>query len=301
MPSKRPRKPTPSSPATGGGRSPKPAATTRAPATRSKKRPKAAPTTRPSAKPAPAAPPARTAGPARADLLKQAAAAGLPGYQRMTVAQLTAALTRRDERPAPRPAAREASERLPVVATSASAAGLPRHYDVTEVVAMPVDPLLVHVYWELRPDAVARVRRDLGAAWDGARQVLRAYELGATASLNSDHAARPTHADHHFDSDVDGNVGGFYVHLWSPGHALIFELGWRGRSGRFVAAARSHAVRTPRNSPSAGEERWMTVRHGRILATPQDAIPTDHRDTAPIEPAPWSATFPAHRGWGGRQ
>jgi hypothetical protein len=103
---------------------------------------------------------------------------------------------------------------------------------------------------------------------------------------------------------VGGDVGSFYLHLWSPDQTLIFELGWRTQAGRFVAAARSNVVRTPRNAPCDGEERWMTVRNGRIVTTPPGDIPAgDAADRGPgsVEPAPWSATFPAHRGWGGRR
>jgi hypothetical protein len=219
----------------------------------------------------------------------------------MTVAQLQAALGRLPTRPASVPA-RDTEVPPVVVATRPPVAGLPWRYGGTEIIAMPVDPLLVHVYWELSPEEVARVRGTLGSAWDGAQQVLRAYEVAAASVHNGDGAGLVAHARHHFDSDVGGDVGSYYVHLWSPEQTLIFELGWRSRAGRFVAAARSNVVRAPRNAPCGGVERWMTVRNGRIVTTPPGAIPEG--DAAahapePDEPAPWSATFPAHRGWGG--
>jgi hypothetical protein len=221
----------------------------------------------------------------------------------MTVAQLQAALARLATRPASAPA-RDTEVRPLVLTTPPPVAGLSRHYGVTELIAMPVDPLLVHVYWELLPEEVARVRGALGSAWDGAQQVLRAYEVTAASAHNGDGVGLVAHARHHFDSDVGGDVSNYYVHLWSPEQTLIFELGWRSRAGRFVAAARSNVVRTPRNAPCGGEERWMTVRNGRIVTTPPGAIPGGDaaaHGPEPDEPAPWSATFPAHRGWGGRR
>jgi hypothetical protein len=170
---------------------------------------------------------------------------------------------------------------------------------------MPVDPLLVHVYWELVPEAVAKARAELGSAWAGANQVLRAYDVAGTPSHNGDSAQLLARARHHFDLDVSGEVGSYYVHLWSPEQTLIFELGWRSREGRFVPAVRSNRMSTPRNAPCGGEERWMTVRGHRIVATPDEALPRESATLDRIqertEAAPWSATFPAHRGWGGRQ
>jgi hypothetical protein len=235
-------------------------------------------------------------------LVAQAKAAGIRGYSRMTVPQLREALARLvvqpsrvsvPSQPEPRP-----HEIAPPVA------GLPWRYGVTELVAMPVDPLLVHVYWELLPAAVARVRDALGSSWEGSQFVLRAYEVPDAPAGRGDGASLVARAQHHFDTDVGGDVGSYYVHLWSPEHALIFELGWRSRTGRFVAAARSNLVRTPRNTSCGGDERWMTVRNGRIVTTPPGAIPggaAADRGSESVESAPWSATFPAHRGWGGRR
>jgi hypothetical protein len=234
--------------------------------------------------------------------LAQAKAAGIRGYSRMTVLQLREALARLVERPSPASVQDQAEPRA--LAAPSPVPGLPWRYGVNELVAMPVDPLLVHVYWELSPAAVTRVWEELGSSWEGSQYVLRAYEVSDTPADEHDGAALVARARHHFDSDVGGDVGSYYVHLWSPDQTLIFELGWRSRAGRFVAAARSNLVRTPRNAPCGREERWMTVRNGRIVTTPPGAIPGGHaadRGPGAVEPAPWSATFPAHRGWGGRR
>jgi hypothetical protein len=220
----------------------------------------------------------------------------------MTVLQLRDALARLVERPAPASVPTQ-TETRPIEAPP-PVASLPWRYGVNELVAMPVDPLLVYVYWELAPAAVTRVWEALGSSWEGSQFVLRAYEVSDAPTDPHDGATLVARARHHFDSDVGGDVGGYYVHLWSPDQKLIFELGWRSRAGRFVAAARSNLVHTPRNAPCGGEERWMTVRNGRIVTTPPGAIPGGNaadRGPESVEPAPWSATFPAHRGWGGRR
>lgn len=252
----------------------------------------------------PPAPPRRAAAPTRAELLAQARAAGMPGRHRMTVSQLRAALARLADRPAAATAS-SGTGRVSAPQPPPPVAGLPWRYQVTELVAMPVDPLLVHVYWELLPEAVAGVRGELGPGWDGASQVLRAYDVAGAPPHNGDGAGPLACDRHHFDLDVAGDVGSYYVHLWTAEQTLVFEIGWRSRAGRFVPAARSNRVSTPRNAPCGGEERWMTVRGRRIVPTPPEALP---REAAAIEgagergeTAPWSATFPVHRGWGGRQ
>lgn len=141
---------------------------------------------------------------------------------------------------------------------------------------MPVDPLQVHVYWELSADAVARVRAHLGPGWDGALQVLRAYDVADAPSHNGDDGALVERARHYFDFDIGGEVGSYYIHLWSPNQTLIFEIGWRARDGRFAAATRSNRVSTPRNTPDGGgPERWVTVRNGLVVTAPREAVPSD--------------------------
>lgn len=212
--------------------------------------------------------------------------------------QLRAALARLADQPAATalssaaslPSSTSATRRPPVD-------GLPWRYGVTELVAIPVDPLQVHVYWELLPEAVGRVRAQLGASWDGAKQVLRAYDVSASSTHNRSNGASVAHARHHFDCDVDGEVGNYYLHLWSPEQALIFEVGWLSRDGRFVPAVRSNRIQTPRNAPAqGGAERWITVRDGRILAASDHATPPESANASPAHlqsDAPWSGTFPA--------
>ena len=230
----------------------------------------------------------------KAALLDLAKSLGLRGRHRLAKDDLIHALRdlmtdspRPPDEPTPPAASQEA--RPP---TEPDPGGLPWRYGVTELVALPVDPVLVYLYWELTPDAINVVRRALGPAWEGAPLVLRAYDV---AYVEFD----GTNAHAQFDTEVWGDVGSWYLHLWRPEQTLLFEIGWRGRDGRFVAAARSNLVQTPRNAPCAtGDERWMTITdEGPITAAP-DAVPTGRvpeQDAPPItgrgEP-PWSATLP---------
>jgi len=174
--------------------------------------------------------------------------------------------------------------------TDSEPGGLPWRYGVTELVALPVDPLMVYLYWEVTPDAVSAGQRALGAGWEGVVLVLRGYDV---AYLEFD----GTNAHHQFDTEVWGDVGNWYLHLWHPEQTLLFEIGWRARDGRFFAAARSNLVHTPRNAPCAGgEERWMTITDESAVPTPSDAIPTGsvpERDGTGHDELPWSASHPA--------
>lgn len=211
----------------------------------------------------------------RTELLALAKRAGLPGRHRLAKPALIRELVQlgvfRDAAPAapvsappaatiPRAAVPPAVSPPPSgpLSTSAPAAALPDRYRVTELVALIVDPLRVFLYWEITPEAIARARTRLGAAWDGAAFVLRAYHVADESEAS---------VRHQWDTDVDGEVGTWYLPLWSADQLLVFDLGWRASDGRFAAAARSNHIRTPRNAPDdTGGERWMTVIDGRIVA-----------------------------------
>ncbi len=251
--------------------------------------------------------PTRATALPRAELLEQAAAAAIPGRHRMTLPQLRAALAQLADRPSDATTSSEAGVRWSVASTPpAPVSGLPWRYGVTELVAMPVDPLLVYVYWELSPDVVSRVHAQLGPEWSGASQVLRAYDVAGAPLHNGDAGSLVAHARRYFDLDVSADVGSYYVHLWRPEQSLIFEIGWRSHDGRFVSAARSNRVYTPRNAPAeGGTERWMTVRDGRVITTPPHAIPSEPFGVSAghdgSDAMPWSATFPARPGGRGNR
>lgn len=266
------------------------------------RRPRASAATTPRRRAAAARPPDDLRGLTKTELLDLAKRAGLRGYSRLSKAALIQALAPHktpgaapgSETPRPSAALEAPPPPAPAEVRLNNEPALPARYGVTELVALPVDPFMVHLYWELTPDAIDAARRSLGAAWDGAVQVLRGYDV---AWIEFD----GTNAHRQFDLEVGGDVGNWYVHLWGPEQSLFFDIGWRARDGRFVAATRSNLVQTPRNAPcETGEERWMTVRDGRIVPTPPGAIPKPAegaaRAGAPPGALPWSGTLAELRG-----
>jgi Domain of unknown function (DUF4912) len=106
---------------------------------------------------------------------------------------------------------------------------LPSSYGVNRLVLLPVDPYLVHAYWEIDspPDPREHVT-----------PVLRFYEAVAPGA-----EGRP------FDVDIDLQQHHSYVPLWSPGKIYQAELGLRADDGSFVPVASSNTVQTPPAEP----------------------------------------------------
>ena len=135
---------------------------------------------------------------------------------------------------------------------------LPESYGRTKVVAMPVSPYLVHVYWDLRPDQPA-----------GAPASLRFHETGSGAS---------------FDVKIDLAAKNWYVHLWSPEKQYTVELMVNRESGP-AALARSNPVETPRAWPVA-EVRESFTRVPPPPVEPVQPAASVLPQTAPQLPAP---------------
>lgn len=88
------------------------------------------------------------------------------------------------------------------------------------LVLLPVEPYLIHAYWDLPSRVPPAV---------GAHPILRFYES----------PGRP------FDVHIDLTTSSCYVNLWSPGKLYQAELGWRSDDGAFIPVAQSNIVRTP--------------------------------------------------------
>jgi hypothetical protein len=175
----------------------------------------------------------------------------------------------------------EEAERLPafpVPLTSAEPEELPKSYGETRVVAMAVNPYLVHVYWDL--DQKEAPRKTSRAA------------VGCLRFSDTTRGESPSS----FDVNVDLAAGNWYVHLWSPERRYSVELGLNREGGKFVTLARSNVVETPRAWPMAEvEERFARMEQtpdaragasgtGGSGAWPLPA-PSPDRETTPPEPS----------------
>ena len=145
---------------------------------------------------------------------------------------------------------------------------IPDRYGRTELVLMVVDPYHLFAYWEVTPESRQQAQDALGAEMDGARAVIRMYDISL---IHFD----GTNAHHTFDIDIGLDALGWYVPVWTAEKSYCADLGFVARTGRFHAIARSNVIHTPRAGASARtEERWMRVRFMR-RQKPEPARPLE--------------------------
>ena len=134
---------------------------------------------------------------------------------------------------------------------------LPDRYGRTEAVLLIVHPLLLFAYWEATPESCRQAHETMGPEMDGARVVLRMYDITLIHFDGSN-------AHHIFDIDVGLEARGWYLPLWTAEKSYCADLGLLARTGRFHTIARSNVIHTPRAMPSGRtDEQWMRVRFAR--------------------------------------
>ncbi|MEJ2724005.1 MAG: DUF4912 domain-containing protein [Deltaproteobacteria bacterium] len=144
----------------------------------------------------------------------------------------------------------------------------------TRVVAMTVNPNLLHVYWEISQEDLEKIRLTLHKSPANARPVLRFYD--ATYILFDG-----TNAHQSFDVEVDLRTMNWNVPIWSAEKSYVIDLGVKASEGRFYPVARSNVVELPRAEPSwRVDERYLRVERGRIKSLmPIPAVPMPARET----------------------
>ncbi|NVM20771.1 MAG: DUF4912 domain-containing protein [Desulfobacterales bacterium] len=133
------------------------------------------------------------------------------------------------------------------------AGDLPHSYDETRVVLLPVEPYLIHAYWEVTFDELEKAKHRLGDGHKRSQSVLRFYDI---TNIVFD----GTNAHSSFDVHIDLQARNWYVRLWSPEKSYFVELGFKAEDGRFFPSARSNIAHTPRVRPAPRvDERYMHV------------------------------------------
>jgi len=156
---------------------------------------------------------------------------------------------------------------------------VPERYGKSRLVLLPVDPYLIHAYWELTPyEAAARSN-----GTQAQQAVIRFYDTSGAAEPKGEW----------FDIEVALEPGNWQVRLWSPQKSYVGELGVRGKDGSFVPLVRSNAVHTPRAWPATPVEEHF-VRAPGTKPEPTAARPPLPK-RAPLQPlrlqkgdAPWT-------------
>jgi Domain of unknown function (DUF4912) len=138
---------------------------------------------------------------------------------------------------------------------------LPESYGRTKVVAMAVSPYLIHVYWDLPANQLARTTAGS----------LRFHDTAEGES---------------FDVNVDLSAKNWYVHLWSPEKRYSVELMVNQKSGP-VSVATSNPVETPRAWPVADvRERFTRVEPAPTIEPAALPIGDSAQSRPPHQPMP---------------
>ncbi|MDO8602738.1 MAG: DUF4912 domain-containing protein [Candidatus Omnitrophota bacterium] len=141
---------------------------------------------------------------------------------------------------------------------------LPSYNTTTRITLIAKDPFWIYAYWEIAESSIEDVKRKLGGNLDGARFVVRMYDV-TYKDFNG------FNANHWFDIEVGRYSNNWYISLWNDNASYLGEIGIVHHSGRFFPMARSNFVHTPRSGTSSRfEEIWMdlTQEAGSEQATP---------------------------------
>jgi hypothetical protein len=151
---------------------------------------------------------------------------------------------------------------------------LPESYDQTRVVALPIHPYLVHVYWEVTRQDLEKVKKP---GRDPDRQVQPCLRFYDVTGVHFDGA----NAHSSFDIDIDLGAGNWYVHLWSANKSYCVDLGLRTFEGVFLFLARSNIVQTAPDRPSTNvQERYSSAESATL---PVDSMPEEKETVLPTQ------------------
>ncbi len=141
-------------------------------------------------------------------------------------------------------------------------------YGETRIALLPVEPYLIHAYWEVTPDELNKARQCLGEDKAEAQPVLRFYDV-------TDAAVDRTNARDYFDVDVDIDAKDSCVRLKSPDRSYFVEFGIKADDGRFQPITRSSVAQTPPAEPAQrADEQFMLVEgdYDRLKTVPPPPV-----------------------------
>ena len=131
---------------------------------------------------------------------------------------------------------------------------LPESYGETTLVAVPVDPYVVHCQWEIASADLERAKRTLDVGEEEFWPVLRFYDVtNAAPDESSRHAS--------FAVEVQLQAGNWYVRSCGPDRSYRADLALKREDGSFVVVASSNLAHTPPSTPSThADEHWSPIR-----------------------------------------
>ncbi len=162
-------------------------------------------------------------------------------------------------------------------------ASLPNSYGVTRLVVLPVNPTLIHAYWEVTAKDLQTGIERLGTPRKHLQSVLRFYTTPSSRLRAMSAPQEP------FDVEIDLKTRNWYVHKLSPGSCYLVELGLKSRSGQFVPLVAGVLVQTPPSEPSQ-EEGHLYMRVSASGATKELISLSSNKEQHP------PVALPTHQG-----
>lgn len=138
---------------------------------------------------------------------------------------------------------------------------LPSDYGESRIVLMVRDPYWIHAYWDLPPSKKEELRSIVGSEiFNRSRKILRVYDV-------SDVNFTGLNAWKSFDINLGDEAKNWYINVGEPNRSWCVDIGYLTPSGRFLVAARSNVVSTPRDGMSdVVDEEWMTIDWEKMYA-----------------------------------
>ena len=128
---------------------------------------------------------------------------------------------------------------------------LPLGYGQDKIVLQVRDARWIHAYWEVTFETIGRLREKLGNAFNGARRVLRVYDVSHIMFDG-------TNAHRFFDIEISQDANNWYIDTNGPGRSWCVDIGIRLANGEFIRISRSNTVHNPLEGPSwITDEEWM--------------------------------------------
>ncbi|MGD0129415.1 MAG: DUF4912 domain-containing protein [Terriglobia bacterium] len=164
----------------------------------------------------------------------------------------------------------------------------------TRAVLLPVNPHLVHIYWEISARDLEEIGEVFSRLGPRVQPVLRFYTT-AQAGLDS------VNSTHRFEVVIALGAGKWYVRLENPANSYCIDLGLRLPGGAFHSLARSNVAEMPKACPSDRlEERYLVVEAdhppAEVVVAPEDRIAESRTVPAHAEPQSREEDWPEPSG-----
>ncbi|MDP2928951.1 MAG: DUF4912 domain-containing protein [Candidatus Omnitrophota bacterium] len=128
----------------------------------------------------------------------------------------------------------------------------PSGYGDHKIVILVRDPWWIFAYWEIRREKEEEIINKIKSDGDDpTKTILRVYDV-TDVSFNG------KNAHSHFDIELRGLPGNWYINVGSPDRSWIVDIGIVTKNGGFYLLARSNIVKTPRYGMSEKlDAEWM--------------------------------------------